>query len=89
MQQQSQSSQALYDELATASGGDMTSLWYMGLSFFLFCLLCNLGRRFSRVEQRLYELDNNYKKLSADRLIGDYCLEVKVDQQREQNGRID
>jgi hypothetical protein len=89
MQQQSQSNPELYEELSRASSGDMTSLWYIGLSMFLFCLLCNLGRRFSRVEQRLYELDSNYKKLSADRLIGDYCLGVKVDQQREQSDRDD
>ena len=89
MQQQSQSSQALYDELATASAGDMTNLWYMGLSFFLFCLLCNLGRRFSRVEQRLYSLESDCKKLSADRLIGDYCLDVKIEKQREINVESD
>jgi len=88
MSQPNPSSPELYEELSRATNGDLTAIWYIGLSIFLFCLLCNLGRRFSRVEQRLYLLESDYKKLSADRLIGDYCLEVKIEQ-REQNGRID
>ncbi len=88
MSQPNPSSPELYEELSRATNGDLTAIWYIGLSIFLFCLLCNLGRRFSKVEQRLYLLENDYKKLAADRLIGDYCLEVKIEQ-REQNGRID
>ena len=88
MSQPNPSSPELYEELSRATNGDLTAIWYIGLSIFLFCLLCNLGRRFSRVEQRLYSLESDYKKLSADRLIGDYCLEVKIEQ-RDQNVRID
>lgn len=88
MSQPNPSSPELYEELSRATSGDLTAIWYIGLSIFLFCLLCNLGRRFSKVEQRLYSLESDYKKLAADRLIGDYCLEVKIEQ-REQNGRID
>jgi hypothetical protein len=88
MSQPNPSSPELYEELSRASSGDLTAIWYIGLSIFLFCLLCNLGRRFSKVEQRLYLLENDYRKLAADRLIGDYCLEVKIEQGK-QNGRDD
>jgi hypothetical protein len=75
MSQPNPSNPELYDELAAATGGDLTAIWYIGLSIFLFCLLCNLGRRFSKVEQRLYELELTVKNQA---IIND-CLDLRID----------
>jgi hypothetical protein len=83
MQQQSQSSPELYEELSRASSGDLTAIWYIGLSIFLFCLLCNLGRRFSRVEQRLYDLES----MCSDQLIINDCVKSRIDCLRKQENK--
>ena len=75
MSQPNPSSPELYEELSRATNGDLTAIWYIGLSIFLFCLLCNLGRRFSRVEQRLYELELTVKN---QEIIND-CLDLRID----------
>jgi hypothetical protein len=75
MSQPNPSSPELYEELSRATNGDLTAIWYIGLSIFLFCLLCNLGRRFSRVEQRLYELELTVKNQG---IIND-CLDLRID----------
>lgn len=61
---------------------DVTALWYIALCIVLTSLLFALGQRLARIELRVWRLESDLKKLSADRLIGDYCLENKIDKLR-------
>lgn len=64
---------------------DVTTLWYVTLCIVLASLLFALGQRLARIELRVWRLEGDLKKLSADRLIGDYCLENKIEKIRGEN----
>ncbi len=64
---------------------DVTAIWYIVLCIVLTSLLFALGQRLARIELRVWRLESDLKKLSADRLIGDYCLEHKVENTRGEN----
>jgi hypothetical protein len=64
---------------------DVTTLWYIVLCIVLTSLLFALGQRLARIELRVWRLESDLKKLSTDRLIGDYCLEHKVENTRGEN----
>jgi hypothetical protein len=64
---------------------DVTALWYIVLCIVLTSLLFALGQRLSRIELRVWRLESDLKKLSADQQVVNYCVDARIDANKGKN----
>lgn len=64
---------------------DVTALWYIVLCVVLTSLLFALGQRLARIELRVWRLEGDLKKLSADQQVVNYCVDARIDANKGKN----